>query len=160
MIQQFFADRESLAHAQPQLRLMVLPLTDAQLRFRPAPHEWSISEIVGHLIDTEQLLRYRIERMCQYDQPLIIPMDQDESVRQHGYQHADVPALFVQLSNQRQHTQHYVASLPISALGRTGWHAQGGLWQVATTVNYLARHDYLHHQQIRQNLAAFTPGRY
>jgi hypothetical protein len=32
------------------------------------------------------------------------------------------------------------------------------LWQVANTVNYLARHDYLHHQQIRQNVAAYAAG--
>jgi hypothetical protein len=144
MIQQFYADRESVAHAHQQLRLLVHPLSEAQLRYRPAPQEWSVSEIVGHLIDTEQLLRYRIERMCQYDQPLIIPMDQDESVQRNGYQQADVSALFGQLANERQYTQHFLAILPIRALGRTGWHAQGGLWQVANTVNYLARHDYLH----------------
>lgn len=158
MIQQFFADRESLAHAHPQLRVMVQPLTVAQLRYRPAPLEWSISEIVGHLIDTEQLLRYRIARMCQYDQPLIVPMDQDESVQRNGYHHADVSALFGQLAAERLHTQRFLAKLPLRALGRTGWHAQAGLWQVANTVNYLARHDYLHHQQIRQNLAAYATG--
>ena len=156
MIQQFYADRESVAHAHQQLRLMVHPLTEAQLHYRPAPHEWSISEIVGHLIDTEQLLRYRIERMCQYDQPLIIPMDQDESVQRNGYQQADVSALFGQLANERLHTQRFLATLPLRALGRTGWHAEGGLWQVANTVNYLARHDYIHHQQIRQNLAMYA----
>jgi len=158
MIQQFYADRESLAHAHQQLRLMVHPLTTAQLRYRPAPNEWSVSEIVGHLIDTEQLLRYRIERMCQYDHPLIIPMDQDESVQRNGYHQADVDMLFVQLMAERQSTQRFFATLPLRALGRTGWHAQGGLWQVANTVNYLARHDYLHHQQIRQNVAAYAAG--
>jgi len=156
MIQQFYADRESLAHAHQQLRLLVHPLNEAQLRYRPAPHEWSVSEIVGHLIDTEQLLRYRIERMCQYDHPLIIPMDQDESVQRNGYHQADVDLLFRQLHAERLHTQRFFATLPIRALGRTGWHAEGGLWQVANTVNYLARHDYLHHQQIRQNVAAYA----
>jgi len=158
-MQQFYADRESIAHAQQQLRLMVHPLSESQLRYRPAPNEWSVSEIVGHLIDTEQLLRYRITRMCQYDHPLIIPMDQDESVQRNGYQHADVDLLFRKLHAERQYTQHFLAKLPVRALGRTGWHAQGGLWQVGKTVNYLARHDYLHHQQIRQNLVAYAAGR-
>ena len=90
--------------------------------------------------------------------PLIIPMDQDESVQRNGYHHADVAVLFSQLANERLHTQRFFATLPLRALGRTGWHAQGGLWQVANTVNYLARHDYLHHQQIRQNLAAYATG--
>ena len=132
MIQQFYADRESLAHAHQQLRLMVHPLTTAQLRYRPAPNEWSVSEIVGHLIDTEQLLRYRIERMCQYDHPLIIPMDQDESVQRNGYHQADVDMLFVQLMAERQSTQRFFATLPIRALGRTGWHAQGFVGTVQT----------------------------
>ena len=159
MIQQFYADRESVAHAHQQLRLLVHPLNEAQLRYRPAPNEWSVSEIVGHLIDTEQLLRYRIERMCQYDQPLIIPMDQDESVQRNGYQQADVALLFRQLHAERQYTQHFLAKLPIRALWRTGWHAESGLWQVANTIHYLARHDYLHHQQIRQNVVAYAAGR-
>jgi hypothetical protein len=85
-------------------------------------------------------------------------MDQDESVQRNGYHQADVDMLFAQLMAERQSTQRFFATLPIRALGRTGWHAQGGLWQVANTVNYLARHDYLHHQQIRQNVAAYATG--
>jgi hypothetical protein len=36
MIQQFYADRESIAHAHQQLRLLVHPLSEAQLRYLPA----------------------------------------------------------------------------------------------------------------------------
>jgi hypothetical protein len=63
MIEQFHANIDSMSHAIPMLRTLVCPLSDAQIRRKPAPTEWSIVEIVGHLIDTEQLLRYRIIRM-------------------------------------------------------------------------------------------------
>jgi hypothetical protein len=41
-----------------------------------------------------------------------------------GYQQADVALLFRKLYAERQFTQHFLAKLPIHALGRTGWHAK------------------------------------
>ena len=151
----FHADVASLTHFQPFLRTLVGTLPERALRFRTAPHEWSIIENVGHLIDTEQLLRYRIQRMCQHDHPIIIPYDQDAAVVRNGYQQAVLTDLLTQLDRERQQTLAYFATLAPSDLLRTGWHAEYGLWRVDVVVSYLARHDYVHDQQIRGVLNAY-----
>jgi len=144
----FHANCQRLAHFQPRLRALVTPLNDAQLRAKPQPREWSVIENVGHLIDTEHLLRYRITRMCDEAMPTLINYDQDAAVIRHGYQTANVYELLATLARERQVTLNYFARLPLSHLSRTGWHNEYGLWQVASTITYLTNHDELHYNQI------------
>lgn len=149
MYKRFVADCDRMAHSFPVLCMLVTPLRPSQLRAKPAPQEWSIVEIVGHLIDTEQLLRYRIARMCTLDQPAIIPYDQDAAVIRNGYQHADVWALLRTLERERATTLQAFRRLTPAHLQRTGWHQEAGLWTVAPVVTYLANHDEVHQRQIR-----------
>jgi hypothetical protein len=151
----FHADVASLSHFQPFLRTLVGSLPERALRFRTAPHEWSIIENIGHLIDTEQLLRYRIQRMCQLDHPTIIPYDQDTAVVRNQYQQAQLAPLIAELDRERQQTLAYVATLSAADLLRTGWHAEYGLWRVDFVVSYLANHDYFHDRQIRGVLESY-----
>lgn len=152
MIEQFHANIDSMSHAHPLLRTLVCPLSDAQIRRKPAPTEWSIVEIVGHLIDTEQLLRYRIIRMTTLDHPAIIPYDQDAAVVRHGYQHADLNVLLRALATERETTLQTFKGFTPTQLARTGWHLEYGLWVVADVITYLAKHDFVHDQQIRTAL--------
>lgn len=149
MFERFSADCESLAHSLPMLAMLVNPLSDAQLRAKPDSREWSVIENVGHLIDTEQLLRYRIVRMCTLDHPVIVPYDQDAAVVRNGYQHAALAPLLQTLQAERTTTLRLLRGLQPSQLARTGWHLEAGLWTVAPVVTYLAKHDYVHQAQIR-----------
>lgn len=148
MIALFYANCKRLAHFQPRLRALVTPLSLAQLRAKPQPREWSAIENVGHLIDTEQLLRYRIMRMCDAHMPTIVSYDQDAAVVRHAYQHADLYTLLAILDRERTTTLAYLRQMPKTALARTGWHSEYGLWQVANTITYLTNHDDVHYRQI------------
>ena len=152
MIEQFHANIDSMSHAHPMLRTLVCPLSDAQIRRKPAPTEWSIVEIVGHLIDTEQLLRYRIVRMTTIDHPAIITYDQDAAVVRHGYQQADLTVLLRTLAAERETTLQTFKGFTTTQLSRTGWHLEYGLWVVGDVITYLAKHDFMHDQQIRATL--------
>jgi hypothetical protein len=152
MIEQFHANIDSMSHSHPMLRTLVYPLSDTQIRRKPAPTEWSIVEIVGHLIDTEQLLRYRIVRMTTLDHPAIITYDQDAAVVRHGYQHADLTVLLRTLAIERETTLQTFKGFTATQLSRTGWHLEYGLWVVGDVITYLAKHDFMHDQQIRATL--------
>ena len=154
MIEQFHANIDSMSHAHPMLRTLVCPLSDAQIRRKPAPNEWSIVEIVGHLIDTEQLLRYRIVRMVTIDHPAIIPYDQDAAVVRNAYQKANLNVLLRTLAAERETTLHTFKGFTATQLARTGWHLEYGLWVVADVITYLAKHDFVHDAQIRANLGS------
>ena len=154
MLEQFHANIDSMSHSHPMLRTLVCPLSDTQIRRKPAPNEWSIVEIVGHLIDTEQLLRYRIVRMTTIDHPAIITYDQDAAVVRHGYQQADLTVLLRTLAAERETTLQTFKGFTATQLARTGWHLEYGLWVVSTVVTYLAKHDFVHDAQIRANLGS------
>lgn len=144
----FYANVQRLAHFQPRLRALVTVLSAAQLRAKPQPREWSAIENVGHLIDTEQLLRYRIQRMCDEHMPTLLNYDQDAAVSRNSYQNANVYDLLATLAHERQVSLAYFARMPLMHLARTGWHSEYGLWQVASTITYLTNHDELHYNQI------------
>ena len=40
-------------------------LSDAQVRFKPGPKEWSIKEVIGHLNDGERVFSYRLAHLTQ-----------------------------------------------------------------------------------------------
>jgi len=144
----FYANRQCLAHFQPRIRALVTTLNDEQLRAKPQPNEWSIIENVGHLIDTEQLLRTRMQLLCEADNPTIVPYDQDAAVVRNGYQQADVWALCRTLASERQTTLAFLQSLRPQHLQRRGWHGDYGLWTVGFIIAYLAKHDYLQYAEI------------
>jgi uncharacterized damage-inducible protein DinB len=56
-------------------------LTDAQARFKPAPKEWSIKEVVGHLNDVERVFSYRLLRISRGDQTPLPGFEQNDFVR-------------------------------------------------------------------------------
>jgi DinB family protein len=51
------------------LRALVEGVEDARLRRRPAPGEWAIIEVMGHLADTEERALVRVRRMLAEDDP-------------------------------------------------------------------------------------------
>ena len=59
------------------LRALVEGIDDARLRRRPAPREWAIIEVVGHLADTEERALGRVRRMLAEEDPVLAPFDQE-----------------------------------------------------------------------------------
>jgi hypothetical protein len=55
-------------------------LTDAQALFRPAPAEWSVKQVVGHLIDSERIFAYRALRFARKDATALPGMEPDPYV--------------------------------------------------------------------------------
>lgn len=59
-------------------------LTDPQARFRNGPGEWSIKEIVSHLIDGERVFSYRLLRISRKDKTPLPAFEQEDFVRESG----------------------------------------------------------------------------
>ena len=51
------------------LRALVAGVDETGLRHRPAPGEWAIIEVVGHLADTEERALSRVRRMLAEKDP-------------------------------------------------------------------------------------------
>jgi hypothetical protein len=60
-------------------------LSDTQARFKPAPQEWSIKEVVGHLNDVERVFSYRLLRISRNDATPLPGFEQEDYVRAAGF---------------------------------------------------------------------------
>lgn len=65
-----------------EIKLALGKLTNKQARFRNAPEEWSIKEIVSHLIDAERVFSYRLLRFSRNDKTPIPGFEQNDYVRE------------------------------------------------------------------------------
>ena len=148
-------DLSALAAFPEQLKRQVQSLGDAALRFRPALGEWSIVEIVGHLIDIEALYSARIRQMLATDNPALAPFDQNETVRQRDYQSKQIGFLLISFAERRAEHLELLRVLRPGQLARTGLHPTRGQISVAATIAILAWHDGNHSRQIANNLGAF-----
>jgi len=68
-----------------EIRSDIGNLSDAQSRFKPGPEEWSIKEVIGHLNDVERVFSYRLLRVSRNDPTLLPGFDQDDYVREAGF---------------------------------------------------------------------------
>lgn len=68
-----------------EIRTALGKLSDEQARFRNAPREWSIKEVVGHLNDGERVFSYRLLRISRNDPTPLAGFEQDDYVRAAGF---------------------------------------------------------------------------
>lgn len=82
------ASRENISAAlssQPtEIKNMLGGLSDSQARFRTRPGEWSIKEIVSHLIEVERVFSYRLLCISRKDKTPLPGFEQDDYVRESG----------------------------------------------------------------------------
>jgi len=85
---QFAIKRGDLTAALPlqldEIKIALAALSDSQARFKPGPAEWSIKEVVTHLIDTERVFAYRLICISRKDKTPLPGFEQDDYVRESG----------------------------------------------------------------------------
>jgi uncharacterized damage-inducible protein DinB len=144
-----------LAAYPAQLRQQVQQLNEATYRFRPAEGEWSVVEVVGHLIDIDILMRARIGKIMATDNPPLEPFDVDGTVRAREYQQKNLAALLHSFTEQRAELLEQIRYLRPEALERTGLHPTRGAVRIADLVAMVLRNDAIHTEQIANNIVAF-----
>src|SRR5262249_961271 len=76
-----------------EIRSMLGVLSDEQALFRDAPKEWSIKEVMGHLNDVERVFSYRLLRVSRNDPTPLPGFEQDDYVRESGFNHCSLQDL-------------------------------------------------------------------
>ena len=67
-----------------ELHAALDPLSDKQALYKFGPAEWSIKELMSHLIDGERVFSYRLLRISRGDESPLAGFDQEPYVRQSG----------------------------------------------------------------------------
>ncbi len=142
---------ESLEAVPDLLLPMIRRLSDDQVARQPRPGEWSIREVLVHLLMAQELLAGRVTRMLKEDHPSLKAMN---AWNLEELEQTSAREIFDHFRTSREKT---VAELKAAA--PTGWWRSGDHEEFATVTvlqqaSYFAKHDHNHMTQIRQILKA------
>ena len=71
---------DTLTRQIDEVQQLLGPLSEAQAAYRFADNQWSIREVVGHLIDTEQIMAYRALCLSRGEKSSLPGFEQDDYV--------------------------------------------------------------------------------
>jgi hypothetical protein len=140
-------------HASEQI------LPDDLLHWKPAPERWSISEVLAHLVEIEELYAGRIRRMVAEDAPQFLRYVQPDPASPNAGSQGDTAEILAYFTSLRRNNVAFLNTMPANAGSRTGHHSELGpitLWQMLCE---WASHDLGHLRQIAElyRARAFYP---
>lgn len=147
----------TLEQTHPTLVHFTSTLTDAILDFRPGTQEWSIREILAHLVDDEMfVMRTRLERMMKEESPSLASHDEKKWYSQRNTSRDALSELLSDFAVQRAASLGILTLLRDSEWSRTGYHPEYGQFTAQEWIGYWVEHDLTHIQQIEHTIAAYT----
>jgi hypothetical protein len=95
-------------------------LTDKQALFRDAPKEWTIKEVLGHINDAERIFAYRLVRVSRNDQAPLPGFEQDDYVREAGFDNCPLADLLNEFEHMRRANIIMIQNMPDAYADRRG----------------------------------------
>ena len=128
---------------------------DAILRWRPAPGEWCMKEVLGHLIEAERRgFAGRIRIILAGDTPALEGWDQEEVARARADHERRWDELIGEFGALRTEAVALVKGLRDADLSRAGLHPKVGRLMVTDLLHEWVHHDRNHIRQMMANLQA------
>jgi hypothetical protein len=122
------------------------------LRTRPAEGEWSVIELIGHMLDAEMVCGTRLRWILSQDRPELPGYDQDQWVTALEYEAADPQQLAATWEALRRANIALWRQTPDALRSRVGVHRERGEESFELTTRILAGHDRFHVDQARRTL--------
>jgi hypothetical protein len=111
----------------------------------PAPGEWSPADVVGHLVDAEMTVGFRVRQTLAADEPALPGIDEKRWAALPKPPLDDLLAAFRTL---RAHDLHLLRHLSADQLSRVGVHSEQGPETLEVMILKLAGHDLAHLEQL------------
>ena len=145
-------DAAEVQEATPVKLRSLLADAGADLRRRPAPAEWSVLELLGHLVDAETIMSARFRWTISEDQPPLLGYDQDRWVT--GLHHNDdqPDELLAVFSALRAANLGLWRRSSADERARVAMHAERGPESYELMFRMLAGHDRFHLDQMLKTL--------
>ena len=131
---------KDLVRSQPEEKLIS----------RCAEGEWTIKEILGHIIDTERIFAYRALRFARNDATKLPGFDQDVYVAYSGANERRIEDLLEELTIVRMATIALFKSFDEEVLKKSGL-SNGHNLSVRAAIYQIAGHELHHINSIREN---------
>ena len=127
-------------------------------REKPAPGEFSLVELIGHMVDAQVVVFTRLRWILAQDAPPIPGYDQDDWVRISGYADADPLQLIDLLEGLERANISLWLQTPAEKRVRVGMHNERGPESFGLTFLMLAGHELLHLEQAQRTVDAVRGG--
>lgn len=124
----------------------------AVLRRRPAAREWSVMELVGHLVDAEIVMSGRYRWALSHDRPPLLGYDQDLWVDRLAHNDDQVDELLPVFAALRAANLGLWRRSSPESRARVALHAERGPESYDLMFRMLAGHDRFHLNQMRATL--------
>lgn len=131
------------------LRTMLAHLDDELLSWRPAPNEWCIKEVIGHLIEMDTLaFGDRIRIILAEDNPEMQSMNVNTIAAARHDDKRPIEELLVAFEQERETAVSYILQLPVDQLGRIGTFPVNRAFKASDFLYEWPYHDHDHIKQI------------
>jgi uncharacterized damage-inducible protein DinB len=121
---------------------------------RPARGEWSVTEVLGHLLDAEVTLGFRIRKLAAEPGAAVVAWDQDRWTDGLRHRRADPRTLAAAYAALRVANLDQVRRLSPAQRRAAGRHPEYGRLRVDQILTHWAEHDLTHIEQMRSALRA------
>ncbi len=130
-------------------------LTAEQLRHRPRAGEWSMKEVMAHLLKVERdVFLPRLKRLASENRPVFESFDPDAWARERDHREGDFMDEWRRFAAARQETVALLGAAPPEAAERIGISGFFGPVTFAQYATHVADHDIEHLAQLSQCRAA------
>jgi len=135
----------------------VVALPERVLRHHPAPGEWCVKEVLGHLIESERRgFAGRVRQILAADRPSLQAWDQAAVARERRDCERAARDLLAELEALREESAALVARLGAADLARGGQHPTVGFLTVGDLLQEWVHHDRNHQRQVLENVRHFV----
>jgi len=147
-------DPAEVAQATPSAVQSLVREAGSDLQRRPAPGEWSVLELLGHLVDAEIVVSGRYRWTISQDEPPLLGYDQDLWVARLRHNEARPEELLALFSALRTANLRLWRGSTAEDRDRVAIHAERGPESYGLMFRMLAGHDRFHLNQMRETLRA------
>jgi hypothetical protein len=120
------------------------------LQWKPGPDRWSISEVLAHLADIENVYAGRVRRILAEDSPALQKYAQPGPEDARAYWRGVAAEHLTRYAAARRAVVTVLKSVPASAGTRTARHSELGVITLSQMLNEWASHDLGHVRQIAE----------
>lgn len=138
--------RERLIIQLEETKAKLEALNAHQWEHRYAPGKWTIKEVIGHIIDTEQIMCYRMLCIARGDQTSLPPFDENDYANFADYSRWEAADIMDQYVTVRRYTLGLIKHFT-----ETEWKRMGGVSQhpiSSLALAYIIAGHELHHWNI------------
>jgi hypothetical protein len=146
----------SLAAGPRRIARVVGRAHGARLRRRPQPKEWSVVEVLAHLLDAEITLGFRVRSVAAQPGGPLVAWDQDKWAAGLHHRRADPKATLAAFTSLRANTVALLRRLSPRQRRAAGRHPEYGPLRIDQILHHWAEHDLIHLEQIESTLATLA----